>query len=136
MAEQLTLNQQVQGSTPWWITSPFFCIVSASGSPKGDEIRLPGGSPLHIYCIVSASGFPKGDDIRLPVDHLSIFLYRFSFRVPERGLNSTPWWITFTFFCIVSASGFPKGDDIRLPVDHLNMKVDLTATLLINKRAS
>ena len=111
MAEQLTFNQQVQGSTPWWITSPFiqhrfsfrvpgrgwystpwwithhsFNIVSASGSPEGDGIRLPGGSLHHSFNIVSASGSPEGDGIRLPGGSLTIHSISFQLQGPRKGM--------------------------------------------------
>ena len=87
MAEQLTLNQQVQGSTPWWITYPNISIVPASGSPEGDSIQLPGGSqdkPGSPGFLLPASGSPyptgvlrKGMVFNSLVDHLPKNLFRY-----------------------------------------------------------
>jgi hypothetical protein len=53
LAEQLTLNQRVEGSSPPWVTTALtyvgaFCLgAECLGSPKGDDIqhRARQGSP-------------------------------------------------------------------------------------------
>jgi hypothetical protein len=75
MAEQLTLNQLVQGSSPWWIT--YFFSYVGSGFPHGD-LRYAPTSPWWItyFFLYVGSGFPHGD---------------------LRYAPTRPWWITYFF---------------------------------------